>query len=495
MKHISAEKDGVRRGKVFEGISYNMLELFFRDGFSFFVKLILARLILPEDFGLIGMAVVFTGLIQTLSELGLQDSLIQRRESAIDKIHYDTAFWSEIIISSVLFIIMASIVSPLASAFYNEPQLRWVIVILSIPVLLHPFILIQRVKMFRKLNFIHISVAGIISSLVSGVIAIMMALAGFGVWSLVFKGIVSIIVTIPILWKSEKWLPRLSYSTQAFKELFSFGFVVVLKNLTIFFVGNIDYLIVGRLLGSHYLGIYTLSFMLTDIFRSKFMNVLNKVMFPVYSKVQENTVLSGRYFLKVLKYNTIIIFPIMTFLITSAEPFLTLFFGSEWEGATLSLQLLALAVMFHTSAGSSASVLKGIGKVKLDFIIYLVKTFIITVPLIYVFTLNFGINGAAFGVLLSKIFSMLVSVLVMKRQASVEVRAILTAIFPGWIGSFSMLTIVSLLKMSMNFDNSYFSLILIGIIGLLSYIAVVSIFVKKEFIILTNQFRHYLSSK
>lgn len=483
MSYIDTKKIQNRKASkkiaILKGTSWNALEILVRDGFKFLVQLILASLLLPEHFGIIGMAVVFTGLIQTINELGLGSALIQRKENALKEIHYYTAFWSTIIFSSFSFLIMV-IIAPLIAKFYNEPLLHSVVIVLSVPILLKPLTLIHRVKFIRKLEFKPIAIIESVASIIAGTTAIVMAFLGFGVWSIALQGIISALITIPLMWRATKWKPKVAFSKEAFKDIFSFGVFVLTKNLTIFLAGNIDYLIIGKLLGSYFLGVYSLAFSLTDIFRQKLMAVLNKVMFPVYSKVQNEPALAGRYYIEIVRYNTLVIFPIMAFMVSFAFPIITIFFGEKWIDSVFPLQILSLAVMFHVATGGYSTVLTGLGKVKLDFIIYLIQTFVITVPLIILGINMGGISGAAIAMLSSKMIQAVISSVLVRKYAEVKIYKLGLVTLPALIGSSSLvLTSMILMNYIKNVDNTVL-LIIYAVIVMVVYLLTITPFYRKE---------------
>ena len=448
------------------------------------MRLVIAKLLLPEEFGLIGMAVVFTGLVNTISELGMGAALIQRKNSDLGEQHFNTVFWISTVFGFCTFLIMFFLVAPIAANFYNEPLLKQVIWVLSIPMFLNPLTLIHRVKLNRAVNFKPIAISGIAGSLVSGVCSIIMALLGFGVWSVAFQGVISTLITVPFMWLAVKWIPQKSFSWSAFKDVFSFGFFVLIKNITIFFVGNVDYLIIGKMMGSYYVGIYSFAFILTDIFRSQLMAILNKVMFPVYSGVQSTPETAGRYYLKIVRYNTLFIYPIMIGMFIYAAPFTNIFFGEKWAESVVPLQILSIAVMFHLASGSLSTVLTGVGKAKTDFYIYLLKTFVITVPALLILIRIWGINGAAIATLASKILSFIINNMVAKKYIYVGNGNIIKTISPAVLGSLAMIGLSFLLMNLFDTPRNIWSLVMYAIISLIIYSSVVFPFVKKEIIVM-----------
>jgi teichuronic acid exporter len=469
-----------KKSDAVKGVSWSALELIFRDAFSFIIRLVLVRILLPEEFGLIGMAVVFTGLVQVINELGFGSALIQKKSSHLKDIHYQTVFWSTVGFSIFLFALMIIVIAPLGAIFYRESSLTNVIRMLSIPILLKPLVLVPRIKLTRDLNFKKLAIVNIVGSIVSGIISLILAILGFGVWAIAIQGTVQMLIIIPIIWIYVNWVPKLTFSFIVFKEIFSFGIFVLAKSVTVFIIGNIDYLFVGRLLNSYYVGIYTLAFTLTDLFRSHIMGILNKVMFPIYGRVQDDIKKISSYYLKVIRYNTAIIFPIMIGLFLVGEDFISIFYEDQWQAAVVPLKILSVAVMFHSLAGSSSTVLLGIGKVNLDFKVYILLSVFITIPLLYILIYFYGINGAAFTILIVKVIGLLITSILMKKTINTGLAKIWFSALPNFLGGIGIISSILIFNSKSNLDRLLLSVMIKIIIGIVVYLMIVLPFYKSE---------------
>jgi O-antigen/teichoic acid export membrane protein len=406
--------------KIISGIGWTFAQLLVERGFGFVAKLILARLLLPEYFGIIGMAVVFTGLINTINDLGMAAALIQYKQERLRRIHYDTVFWLSTLFSIGTFLLLLVAIGPFAAWFYDEPLLTLVVPAIGISVCLNPLNLVHRVQLTRELRFKALGIISSIASVVGGVGAIFLALLGAGVWSIVAQSVLATLVSIPLMWRTTRWWPRLQFSKEALQDVFSFGVYDTLVRTAVFLTKNIDYLLIGKLLGANLLGIYTLAFLLTDTFRQQLMGILNKVMFPVYGQLQDNVDSIKRYYVQVIKYNTLAVGLFMVIFLLYAAPLLNLLFGSEWEQAAFPLQAMAIASIIHAIGGTSAAVLKGIGRVDLDFKMYMVKTVLITIPVFFIGVYFYGINGAAVAVVIHKLASRFMYQYQLKRLVGVS---------------------------------------------------------------------------
>ncbi len=421
------------------------------------VKLILARLLLPEEFGIIGFAVVFTGMIRVLSDMGMSAALIQRKDDELKPIDYDTAFWTGIVWGLFLATIITFVVTPIAASFFNEPLLKTIIPVLAITFLLKPLITIHIVNITRELDFKRIVLPRNISRITAAVIAIIMALMGYGVWSLVFQRVLTNLFLAVIYPFVSDWRPKIRFSLISFRKIFSFGVYTTGTKVFNYLTGNIDYLLIGKMLGAQQLGVYSLAYNLTYIVRGQIMGVINRVLYPVYSKIQDDANTIKRYYFKVIKYNCIVIYPMMVGLILLAEPLVLIGLGEKWSEAVIPIQLMAGAGLVHLLTSSNTILLRGIGKPRLEMIMSIIKTLGVTVPFIVLGVIYYGINGAAAGLLAAKIVIFFINNYTLNKVAHINFLEILDN--AGSLFAITITTIISSL-----FINDY--LILTALFGI-----------------------------
>jgi teichuronic acid exporter len=427
---------------LFNGVFWNGMSLFVSKGLTFLIQLILANLLVPEHFGIIGMALVFTNLLMVLGEMGMASALIQRKENITKHIHYHTAFWSSLLLNVVLYVLTLVLVAPFAVWFYDEPVLFGVIAVLSINMLLRSFMLIPEVLLTKQLNFRTIGLITIVSSVIGGISGILFAFSGFGVWSLVLMTLITSLTGVPIYWVTVKWRPSLQFSVQALRDIFGKGAFDTLQRFFSALSQNLDYLLIGRILDAQLLGFYTLAFIITDVFRQQIMSVLNKVLFPIYGKMQEDRGRIKLYYLQVIKFNTLAVVGVMLPLMVLAEPFIHVAVGEDWSRAVFPLQALAVASIVHSIGGSTDSVLKGLGEFQLNFRLFMIKTFLVTAPALLIGTYFFGINGAAVAVIAQKLFTRLLYQFYMRKLIRVKESDILRTLFPSLIGAAVILPVL-----------------------------------------------------
>ena len=388
----------------------------------------LAKLLLPEQFGLIGMCSVFIAVASAASELGMSAALIQRKEDHEAEVMYSTAFWTGLVWGASVFALISFVIGPFAAYFYEEPILIKLVPALSIGVLLKPLSMVHTVKLTRAMYFKRIATILNISALIAGIAAVIAAYLDFGVWALVINSILLPIIALPLFFRATRWIPSLEWNKTHFKSIFSFGAYSTGTSIFSTLTYNIDNLMIGKLLGAGALGAYSLSFSLTEQLRQVMSNVLNKVMSPVFGKNQDDKKRLLSYFLKIINLNALALYPLMTFFLIFAEDVIIGFFGDKWEAAVLPLKILAVAMMIHLLVNSFTALIRGLGKPELEMKIIIGLTVLVLVPSLYFGITYYGLVGAALAILFNKVCLATIGVLVLKKEIDLRFLQLLKAI-------------------------------------------------------------------
>lgn len=395
---------------ILKGFYWNAIQTLVNQFFSFAVRLVLARLLFPEQFGLIGMAVIFTGFISTINELGITAALIQRKEEDMNPEHFHTSFWSGLIWSLLLFLIMAFAVAPLGAWFYEEPILRTLITVMSVSIIFTPFSIINKVILTRAMDFKSIAKVENSASFIAGVISIILAYAGAGVWALAFNSVAVVLIVVPLYMRFCDWRPKFIWDKQAFKDIFGFGMFTSMTNLINYLINNFDYLIIGKLVSAQALGAYTFAFILTDTVKNRIAGVISNVMYPVYSNLQSDKEKSKALYNNVVEYNCILIYPIMLSLLIFAEPLILIVFGDKWVDSVLPTQLMAAAVMIQLLVFSNTTLIRGLGFANFEFRLQFVKA-LIYMPILFAGIYLNGIIGASWAVLINRVVAVVITII------------------------------------------------------------------------------------
>lgn len=426
--------------KIYSGVAWNATGLFIDSGLNYIIKLILARLLVPKAFGIIGLAALFMSMIQVFSDLGMSSALIQRKEKELNQIDYDTAYWVGIVWGLLLALVLSTVIAPIAASFYNQEILKIIIPVLSTGIILSQLRTIHIVNITRDMDFKRIVLPRNISNIFAGVVAITMALMGYGIWSLVIDGIAGNLLQVIIYSYVSPWKPRFRFSKNSFKKIFSFGIYTSGTGVFNYLTNNIDYLIIGKLLGAQQLGLYALGYNITYVIRGQIMRVINSVFYPVYSKLQDNLVAVKKYYFKVIKYNCVVIYPVMVGIILLSKPLVLYGLGEKWKDAIIPMQIMAGAGLIHLLTSSNTVLLRGLGKPKLELIFSIIKTLGVNVPLIVLGIIHNGITGAAMGLLVAKFVIFFINNITLRKVAGIKFTEIL-----GNAGSLFGITLIAIL--------------------------------------------------
>ncbi len=424
--------------KLLGGTAWQGAGLLFSNLASFATKLILARILAPEYFGLVGMAVVFTGLIQTIEKLGIVAALVQRKDEELSDVDLYTGHLGAILVGCIFYVAIIIPGAPAVAWFYEEPQLTAVIVVLAIPVIIDPFATYQKVKLNRELRFALLAKIEVFATFLGAGVAVVLALCGAGVWALVAQWVIFSIATVTTLRLLIASPQRTNFSFSSLRRTLGFGGYITGQRIFSFISKQSDYLIVGKLVGAASLGAYTIAFLLTDAIRGKLMAALTRVLFSAYSRIQTDLVALNRFYLGSIRFSTLAVSPILCALLFYPAEILRFGFGEEWLEAVVPLQLLAVAAWIHTIGGTNSTALKAVNRPDLAFKIRMFESLFVMIPALLVGVHYFGLAGAGAAVILGKLASRLSYHWCMRRIIGTREPDIARAIAPSLVATTAM---------------------------------------------------------
>lgn len=356
------------RSQLLHGVVWNFIEKILIRGVTFFISIILARLLSPSDYGLIGMLAVFKSISDVFIEGGLATALIQRKNCR--DIDFSTAFLTNVGMSLVIYLIMF-ISAPWIADFYDEPILIPLTRILSLNFILGSFNIVQRAKLMAMVDFKSLAQINVISTIVSGFVGIAMAYCGTGVWALVGQTLCSTIVLIILFPIYSKWTPSIKFSKNSFRQLFGFGSKLMATGIYAVVLNNISTICIGRFYKCSQLGFYTRASQFSEMISSTMYDVLGNVTFPVLSHLQDDREKLIAVYRKSLFLTAMIIFPIMILCASLARPMVLVLLTEKWLPCVVLMQWLFLARMFSPLSAINMNILNAIGRsdlfMKLDF--------------------------------------------------------------------------------------------------------------------------------
>lgn len=351
-------------------------------------SILLARVLNPEEFGLIGMISIFIALGRVLMSGGLADSLIQSQET--NQIDYSTVFFTNVIFSIVIYVIIF-FVAPYVSVFFEREELISILRIYGLVVLIFPLNLVQFVLLTKALNFKKTLAIRIPSIIVGGITGMLMALNGFGVWSLVGMYLIQALSDTLQLWLKSVWRPSMIFSVDSFNKHISFGSKITAANMLNAIFQNIYNIAIGKLFSAQILGFYTRSQTLANLPVYNLQEILDNVTFPLLSKIQNDTSKMRETFKNIFYLITIVITPILLFSIIISEPLFRFFLTEKWLPAVPYFRLICLGGVFIPLVKNNLNILKALGKSSLMLRLNLFEKLILISGFSMIFP--FGIYG------------------------------------------------------------------------------------------------------
>jgi len=388
------------KDKTVKGLFWSLIDSAFGQGLQFIFGIILARMLSPREFGLIGMLTLFIILSETIVQSGFTTALIRKTDCTDDD--YSTVFIFNVFISFLLYGILFFGSNSIAT-FYNEPQLEILLKVLGISVIINAFSLVQKSILTKNINFKLQTKISIIASFTSGVISIWMAVNGYGVWSLVSWALTRFLFTTIFLWFFVKWKPSLVFSKSSFTELFSFGSKLLISGLLNTTSTNIYHLIIGKYFSVIHLGYYTRAKQFTDLPSNNLNSIIGRVTFPVLSTIQHDKVVFKDKYKKIVTSSMFISFILMFGLAAVAEPLVITLIGEKWRPIIIYLQLLCFAGSLYPLHSLNLSILKIYGRSDLFLRLEIIKIFLI-IPFVY-FGIKYGLTYLIVGQLMTSIIA------------------------------------------------------------------------------------------
>ncbi len=376
------------KAKTVQGIGWSGLSQILQVLLQFIITAILARLLAPNDFGLLAMVLVFTNVVNIISDFGLSTALIQRTE--LTEEHLSSIFWLNIFIGIFLALIL-SFSSPLIAGFFNEDQLVPITIAIAASIFISFFDSVQTAVLTREMNFKVLNMIKIVSILGGGIIGVTMAFAGYGVWSLVWKTIGFCCIKVILSWTLCRWRPRALLKWLRVKELLKFGLNLTGFSIVNYISRNLDNLLIGRFLGSVSLGYYNLAYRLLTFPLRNISNVFGLVMFPSLSAIQDDKKKVCHAYLKTVRYIAVITFPVMTSLCIIAPQFVRVIYGPQWERSILLLQILAILGLVQSIVTLNGVIYRSQGRTDIQFRVGTI--FAVLISISFVIGLRWDIEG------------------------------------------------------------------------------------------------------
>ncbi|WP_324027965.1 lipopolysaccharide biosynthesis protein [Maribacter sp. BPC-D8] len=384
--------------KAINGFSWTIFEGIFSQGSVFLVGIVLARLLSPKDFGLVGIITAIITVANSVVEAGFGTALIRKIDATEND--FNTVFYTNLLTACVLYFILY-ITAPSIASFFETPSLNELIKVSGVVLIINAVSLIQRTLLTKILEFKKLGFIAIISSIISGAIAIFMAYSNFEIWSLIAFFILRPFITTILLWLFASWIPKLIFSLESFKELFDYGYKLLIGNLINTAYKNAYYFIIGKFFTPIALGFYTRADQFQTPFSTNIAVAIRRISFPILSNFQNDQKNLKAKFVQFMRYSMFLNFTIMLSIAAMAEPIILLLIGEKWRQSIIYLQLLCIPGLLYPLQILHLNLLLVKGYSNLNLKLEIIKK-IILVPIILV-TINYSIKHMIWGLVIFSI--------------------------------------------------------------------------------------------
>ncbi len=419
---------GSLKAKAVTGLMWSFIENFSKLGLTFIIGIILARLLMPREFGLIGMITIFIALSQSLVDSGFTQALIRKQDCS--QSDYSTVFYFNLLVGILLYAVLYFSAGAI-SRFFEEPQLHLLVQVIGLGIIVNALSIVQRARLIKNINFKLQARITIIASICSGTISIIMAYSGYGVWSLVVLSLTGIFFTTLLLWLWNNWKPSLVFSRSSFKEMFSFGYKLMISGLIDTVYRNIYLFIIGKYFSATDLGYYTRADQFKNLPSQNISEVIQRVSYPVLSKIQDDIPRLKVAYQKVLRSTMLLTFVLMILMIATAKPLILTLIGEKWLPSVVYLQLLSVVGIFYPLQAINLNMLKVYGRSDLFLRLEIIKK-ILAIPVILI-GIYLGIKMMIVGMIVLSVVSYFLNSYYSGRNIGYSSLQQLKDIFPSFL--------------------------------------------------------------
>lgn len=360
-------------------MSWSAMDNIANQGITFLVGLVLARLLSPAEYGLIGMITIFISISNTIVDSGFSNALIRKKE--IDDIDYSTTFVFNIMLSIVMYLILF-LCSPLIAEFFRQEQLTILTRVSGVVIIINSLAIVQRTKLVKNIDFKRQAKISVTSSAISGIIGITLAYCGYGVWALVAQQISRQLVNAIGLWGSAHWIPSVKFSRSSFKYQFGFGWKLLLSQLLSTVWNEASHIVIGRFYSPASLGQFSRAHHFSSLFSTNLTGIVQRVSFPVLSSIQDDANRLKSNYQKLIKTSMFISFVGMLSLAACSKPLIFVLIGEKWEEATIYLPLICFNFMLYPVRAINTNMLQVKGRSDRLLILEIIKKTIAVGPIL-----------------------------------------------------------------------------------------------------------------
>lgn len=474
--------------KSITGLIWSSFDIILSNGVTFITSIILARILLPSEFGILGLVMVFLALANTLIDGGFSVGLI-RKISCSDE-EYNSVFYFNLFMSLFLYLIIF-ILAPFISEYFGEQKLNIFLRIISTVLIIDALSIIHRVIVIRKIDFKLKTKISLISSVASSFAGIILAVSGYGIWSLIFQVMINKLLNSILFWFYVKWYPSLIISIIKFKELFIFSSKILITDIIITIQNQIYYIIIGRYFSISQVGFYNRAEQFNAIVVGNLTGIIDRVFFPVLASMQQDNEILKQNLRKVFKSSFLITYLTLLILAATAKPLIIILIGEKWSASILYLQLIAIGSVFFPINALNSNILKIKGRSDLILRLQIIKT-ILLIPVVFT-----GIFWGIIGMLISRIVHSLIVTFINSMYSSKIINYGILEQYSDIFPYFKSISFISLIMGAISFIhyNPILILLIQFIIGTILFFGIFEFKKYDEYIEIKNIIKSGLAAK
>ena len=373
------------RNKAVKGVGWSFADSILGQGITFLVGLVLARLLTPDEYGLIGIITIFITVLNSIVDSGFSNALIRKQHTT--QADYNTVFITNMVFSILMFVLLF-FAAPAIATFFKRPELVNLTRVMGLVVIFNALSIVQNTILTKRLDFKTKTNASLISAVVSGIVGIGMAIKGFGVWSLVGQSLSRQLLYSLCLWFFNRWWPQLKFSLSSFKEMWSFGWKLLVSKLIDTTWKELYQVVVGKFYSPATLGQYTRGKQFAQILSANITSVVQRVSFPTLSEIQDDKTRLVNAYRKIIRTTMFITTSLMFALAGVAHPFIYCLVGPQWDQAATFLPLICISMSLYPLHAINLNMLQVQGRSDLFLKLEIIKKAIAVGPILLGVFLN-----------------------------------------------------------------------------------------------------------
>lgn len=472
--------------KVISGLIWRYGERMCAQGVSFIVGIILARLLSPDDYGVLALLTVFITITNTVVTGGFATALIQKKNA--DGKDFSTVFYFNGIVSLIAYVILF-FAAPFISNFYNSPMMIPAFRVLSLSVIIGAVNTIQHAYVQKTMRFKNFFVSTLVGTIVSAVVGISMAYAGFGVWALITQYLTSLLINTVVLWFTAKWRPILAFSFERLKGLFGFGSKMLCTSIIDTVYKNMYSLVIGKYYDAQSVGFYNRGKQWPNLIISNIDGSINQVLLPAYSQIQDNKKALKTMMRRAITLSTYLIFPAMVGLAAVARPLTIIAIGEKWLPSVPYIQFCCFTFALWPIHTANLQAIKAVGRSDLFLKLEIIKKAIGIATLVA--TIPFGLYAMMVGRCIDSVISSFLNASPNKKLFNYSYFEQIKDLLPTIIISLIMGAVVWALSL-INI-NLFLLLVIQVLVGVVIYFGLSYLFKLEAFLYLLRYFKQIIS--